>query len=285
VGLEAIVAKAAYPMRVCLKGVFAVVKCGLGAILLGLLMAPNVYGFQWVRPFSGAIARVSFPSFEMDSFLLFRVRNLLQQGEVGNCGPTAAAMVISAYRDSNDHEGLEALRDEMGLWSWQRYPMRAWRLPGGRAGMTTPKMLLGLLQHFGEGLNFDDLQHPFLPNESYGLLALRSAIQNGRPVIVLVESSALWGTSKPGLHWVVITGVRGDSFIYNDPGDAKRWEIGAERLWRAWRLNAFFRHLPGVEGFSGWTSNRSLNVWPIDGGPTVSTYRPTASTVSWYEQP
>ena len=68
----------------------------------------------------------------------------------------------------------------------------------------------------------------------------------------MVESPVLWGTHQAGLHWIVVRGVKGDTFVFNDPGDGRRHTISAEQLWRAWRLHPLWRRLPGVDGFTAY---------------------------------
>lgn len=183
---------------------------------------------------------------------------LAQRGDKANCGPTAVAMVVGAYRRLRNRTALAVLRDAIGSWSWDRFPMRSWHLPGHSPGMTTPAMLASALAHFGGAVRFDRLGHSFLPAEAHALPALVRALSEGRPVIALVESSVLWGTHGAGLHWIVLRGLEGGEARYNDPGDAGVFAIPLGRLWRAWRLGAAYHLLPGVEAFVGFAADRPV---------------------------
>ena len=63
---------------------------------------------------------------------LLPVISLEQRDSVANCGLTAAAMLIGAYHYPTDPVGQARLRDDIGQWSWARFPMRAWHLPEDR---------------------------------------------------------------------------------------------------------------------------------------------------------
>lgn len=189
------------------------------------------------------------------------VPTIAQRGDIANCGPTAVAMVLGAYRGLANGTALSILRDDIGMWSWDRFPRRAWHLPGADPGMTTPSMLHASLHAFAEDLRFARVSHPFLPMEAWALPALRGAVAQGRPVIALVDSSVIWGTSRPGLHWVVVRGFDDDQVLYNDPGDAGVFTIPAHRFWLAWRLNGVFRNLPGLGPFVGFAATRAVPGW------------------------
>ncbi len=190
------------------------------------------------------------------------VPTIAQRGDIANCGPTAIAMVLGSYRGLSNGTELAILRDDVGMWSWERFPQRAWHLPGADPGMTTPSMLHASLHAFAGELSFDRISHPFLPMEAWALPALHAAVTDGRPVITLVESSVIWGTGRPGLHWVVVRGLDGGDVLYNDPGDAGVFRIPGHRFWRAWRLNGVFRNLPGLDPFVGFVAGRPVPGWP-----------------------
>ena len=178
------------------------------------------------------------------------VTALTQEGEVANCGPTAAAMLLG-HRVASVRP--DALRDAIGHWSWRRFPLRHFRLPGHEPGMTTPAMMREILKAFGGRGRVQTLKHPVLPPEAWALLALRDLIKRGSPVLLMVESPVLWGTSQPGLHWIVVRGLDGDAFLFNDPADGSVQTVSAERLWRAWRLHPLWHRLPGVHPFTAFT--------------------------------
>ena len=64
-----------------------------------------------------------------------------QRGDKTNCGPTTAAMALAAFQKVSSPGELRALRDTVGEWSWQAFPLRQMRLPGYDAGMTTRAMM------------------------------------------------------------------------------------------------------------------------------------------------
>lgn len=208
---------------------------------------------------------------------LLDVAVLAQRGEVANCGPTAAAMILRHGGVSVDPAGL---RDRIGHWSWDRFPMRALSVPGRAPGMTSPGMMRAVLDAFGGVMRFRTLTHPFIPGEAYALVALREALASGRPVLLMVESPVLWGTEQAGLHWIVVRGVEGDQFIYNDPSDGSQQSVSAERLWRAWRLHPLWRRLPGIDAFTAFVADRQR---PCDHQPVqlAAACPPWALSDSW----
>ncbi len=186
------------------------------------------------------------------SKVVLDVAVLAQRGNVSNCGPTAAAMLLAHAGGVVD---AARLRDRIGRWYWDRFPMRAISLPGRASGMTSPGMMREVLDAFGGRARFQPLAHPFLPGEAHALPALRHAVASGRAVLLLVESPVLWGTTQAGLHWIVVNGVDGDTFIFNDPGDGTQHRVSAEHLWRAWRLHPLWRRLPGIAAFTAFVAD------------------------------
>jgi hypothetical protein len=183
-----------------------------------------------------------------------------QVGEATNCGPTAAAMVLAAYAGQTHRAELEQLRDRLGQWSWGQFPLRRFKAFGYDAGMTTPAMMLDTLNRFGGGLTFADIgaEHPWLPREAWAIVLLRASLQTGRPLIALVQSSVLWGSTGPGLHWVVVLGLEGGQVIFNDPADGQRNQVTLTRFWDAWRLNPLFRDLGVIRSFVALAPDRPL---------------------------
>lgn len=175
---------------------------------------------------------------------------LLQQvGDKHNCGPTAAAMTLGAYGVSNRQApgGLEGLRNAMGQWSWDAYPIRRLRLPGTDAGASPPNVVQAMLNRFSpRGLSFhvDAQPHPWLPAELWALTRLRAQLESGRPLTSLVTSRVIWGQpSAPGLHWVVVRGLRSDGVVINDPADQTRRVIPLSTFLDAWSLDGVFAAL------------------------------------------
>ncbi len=194
---------------------------------------------------------IPLPSVDLD------VPMAVQASQQANCGPTAAAMLLAAYR-GDEGLALERLRDAVGAWSWARYPSRAWHLPWRDPGMTTPAMVEGILEHFGGDVRFERLSHPHLAPESSSLVTLARALAQGRPVLALVEAPTLWGTEKPGLHWIVVRGFERGRVVFNDPADGKRWSISVRSFWQAWRLSAWYRAIPGIEGYTAFVGDRPM---------------------------
>lgn len=182
-----------------------------------------------------------------------------QIGEVTNCGPSAAAMVIGAYRSVDDLGVLRGIRDAVGEWSWDEFPLRRLAFPGYDAGMSTPLMMKASLNRFGGGdVRFDLLSHPWLPEEAYAIAALHANLEQGRPLIALVQASTLWENGSPALHWVVIRGIKGDRIVFNDSADTGRMELPMERFLDAWRLNPFYQGLPTIGPYTALVPSRPL---------------------------
>jgi hypothetical protein len=192
---------------------------------------------------------------------------LRQLGTKTNCGPTSAAMALGAFGRNalatNEADGLGdlyGLRDVIGEWTWQKFPLRQMRLSGYDAGMTTRDMMEDALDHFGEGLDWTPVDHAWLPLEAWSVIALKQSLSERRPMIVLAEARLLWGLEAPGLHWVVVRGTDRGHVVFNDPGDGTIGRIPLERFWRAWRLPDVYRSLPMVSGFEALTPSLSMPV-------------------------
>lgn len=188
----------------------------------------------------------------------FVVPGIAQTGDVTNCGPTAAAMIVAAFEGLGDEGRLVGLRDEIGRWSWEEFPLRRVSLPGYDAGMTTPGMLRAVLDRFAAPVAFEPFEHPWIPAEAWSLLALARYLEESRPVLALVQASTLWNARTPSLHWVVVRGLDGGDVIYNDPADGTRSTVPLPRFWAAWRLNELYRRLPMVGAFQGLVPTASL---------------------------
>lgn len=180
---------------------------------------------------------------------------LAQFGDVNNCGPTAAAMLLAGYQGTATQAELEALREAIGYWSWDMFPLRQLRLPGYDAGMTTPGMLRATLDHFADDVAFAPVEHPWLPAEVWSVATLKRALVERRPLLALVQSATLWNVRTAGLHWVVVRGIEDGVVIYNDPADGTRSEVPFDRFWRAWRLSELYRSLPMVGAFQALAPN------------------------------
>lgn len=195
-----------------------------------------------------------------------------QTGDVANCGPTAAAMVLAAYWGVSDPAHVGTIRSLLGTWSWMQFPERSWHLPGQDPGMVTPAMMLATLQRFGHDVRFERLTNKWIPGDAYALAALRWSMAAGRPVVALVSSDVLWGTKRVGLHWVVVSGLHGDHVVYNDPGDACRFEMPVSRFLEAWRLRGVFRLLPGFDAYTAFVGDRAVPGFPATRAGLVAAF-------------
>ncbi len=185
-----------------------------------------------------------------------------QRGDKTNCGPTTAAMTLAAFQKVSTPAELRALRDTVGEWSWQAFPLRQMRLPGYDAGMTTRAMMKESLERFGAA-RWEAFEHPWIPLEAWSVIGLKQAIAERRPVVILAEAAPLWGLEAPGLHWVVVHGFERGEVIFNDPADGAVARLPIARFWDAWRLSDAYRSLPMVAGFEALVPDRSLPVVPV----------------------
>jgi len=188
-----------------------------------------------------------------------------QSGDKTNCGPTTAAMTLAAFRGEADPKRARALRDLVGEWTWQAFPLRQMRAPGYDAGMTTREMMRQSLDAFGQSANvrFEALDHPWLPLEAWSIVAMKRALFERRPIVVLAEASTLWDLPRAtGLHWVVVRGMSAGAVVMNDPADGAITTVPLERFWTAWHLSDLYRSLPMVAGFEALIADRSLPIRP-----------------------
>lgn len=152
---------------------------------------------------------------------------LQQVGVKTNCGPTAAAMLLAAYHQGDGTE----LRDKIGEWTWLRFPLRA------IFGTTTLQMLKDSLNHFSNGITFDEDSHPWLPKQVWAIISLKARLKQHRPLLALVDAKTLWGIPNAvGLHWIVVRGFSGKYLRYNDPADNSVQKISISQFWGAWSL-------------------------------------------------
>lgn len=183
-----------------------------------------------------------------------------QLGDKTNCGPTTAAMTLGAYQGVHEPGAIRVIRDVLGEWTWQAFPLRQMRLAGYDAGMTTRHMMASALERFEPTVGWEPVEHPWLPLEAWSLVTLKQALAERRPVVVLAEARTLWGLDVAGLHWVVVRGVDGGQVVFNDPADGAVARLPLDRFWLAWRLPDVYRSLPMVAGFEALVPDRSLPV-------------------------
>lgn len=182
-----------------------------------------------------------------------------QIGNKTNCGPTVAAMAVAAFAQPSQ-PSLRELRDLIGEWTWQAFPMRQMRLPGYDAGMTTRHMMKTSMERFRPEVGWHPVEHAWLPLEAWSIITLKQAVSERRPLVVLAEARTLWGLDVAGLHWVVVTGIDAGQVRFNDPADGASASLPLERFWTAWRLSPVYRSLPMVAGFEALIPDRSLPV-------------------------
>lgn len=183
-----------------------------------------------------------------------------QLGDKTNCGPTTAAMALGAFQGVHEPSAIRVIRDVLGEWTWQAFPLRQMRLAGYDAGMTTRHMMAAALERFEPTVGWEPVEHPWLPLEAWSVVALKQALAERRPVVVLAEARTLWGLDVAGLHWVVVRGVEAGQVVFNDPADGAVARLPLDRFWLAWRLPDVYRSLPMVAGFEALVPDRSLPV-------------------------
>lgn len=191
-----------------------------------------------------------------------------QIGDKTNCGPTTAAMALGAFKRVAG-PAVRDLRDAVGEWTWQTFPMRQLRLAGYDAGMTTRHMMKASLERYEPAVQWAPVEHRWLPPELWSIIAMKQAVSERRPLVVLAEARTLWKLDAPGLHWVVVRGFEGGDVVFNDPADGSVSRVSIERFWQAWRLSDIYRSLPMVAGFEALAPDRSLPI-PLVAAPHVT---------------
>jgi hypothetical protein len=142
-----------------------------------------------------------------------------------NCGPTSVAMLLAAH-------GVEVSSAEV-----RRQVMALQRTPNCHDCGSFIEALAAATEAFG--LRALDLQGPDGKLRRWSADDLRAALRASRPVVPQVKFRLLPGREDAaygGDHYIVLTGVVGDAFLYNDPiddGPGYGRVIGAEQLQRA----------------------------------------------------
>jgi LysM repeat protein len=123
-----------------------------------------------------------------------------------NCGPTTVGMALAAFGISVPSGQLRA------------ETLNAQRMWGNGVGTLITALATVVRQH---GLETHDLQADGAVKR-WSLDDIRAHIRQGHPVVVQVRYRSLPGRGAVrffGDHYILVTGVVGDSFLYNDPID------------------------------------------------------------------
>ena len=124
-----------------------------------------------------------------------------------NCGPTAVGMALDAFGLSVPSRQIRAAA------------LDAQRMYGNGVGTLITALAQVVEQNGLEAIGLRDAAGAI---RRWGLDDLRAQIQQGRPVIVQVRYRLLPGRGGAyyfGDHYILVTGVVGDGFLYNDPID------------------------------------------------------------------
>lgn len=148
-----------------------------------------------------------------------------------NCGPTSVAMLLAAH-------GLTASPAEV-----RRQVMALQGTPNCQDCGSFIEALAGAAETYG--LRALDLQAPDGKLRRWRLEDLRAALRANHPVIPQVKFRLLPGREDAlyrGDHYIVLTGIVGDAFLYNDPiddGPGYGRVISGEQLLRAMGASDF----------------------------------------------
>src|SRR5438132_1395472 len=124
-----------------------------------------------------------------------------------NCGPTAVGMALEAFGVAVPSRQLRAAT------------LDAQHMYGNGVGTLITALAQVVQQN---GLSANDLRDEAGQLRRWGLDDIRAHIQRGQPVIVQVRYRSLPGRGGAyyfGDHYILVTGLVGDGFLYNDPID------------------------------------------------------------------
>jgi LysM repeat protein len=124
-----------------------------------------------------------------------------------NCGPTAVGMALDAFGISVPARQLRAAT------------LDAQHMYGNGVGTLITALAQVVQQN---GLSALDLRDESGALRRWGLDDIRTQLHQGHPVIVQVRYRSLPGRGGAyyfGDHYILVTGVVGDGFLYNDPID------------------------------------------------------------------
>jgi hypothetical protein len=196
------------------------------ADVLARTRAPSVYELPWAYPENlRADVRLSVP---------YRTQLDGSDYAGSNCGPTVLGMALETFgvnRPPSDLRGdvltseeFEPTDTDAGSFIWALA-----RVAQGH----------GLLVHDLYEANGSDMHR-------WNLDEIRDSVRLKRPVIVQVVYRGLPGREDSGYygdHYIIITGLLGDTFLYNDPigGAAANEAPGFDRLMTATQLRRAMR--------------------------------------------
>jgi hypothetical protein len=167
-----------------------------------------------------------------------------------NCGPTVLGMALESFGVNTppaelrgqvlDTEDLDPTDDDAGSFIWAL----------ARVAQSHGVLTHGLYEQDGTVL------HRWNTDE------IRDNVRNGRPVIVQVVYRALPGREESGYygdHYIIITGLLGDDFLYNDPigGFVAREAPGYDRLMSPAQLRRAMRASDTGYAFTAFAVGRS----------------------------
>jgi len=183
---------------------------------LGRMVTPDPESLPWGYPASTdpSVVRLKVPYYsQLDG----------SSWAEANCGPTSLSMALGMY-------GIE-----MPSWMLRPEVLNAQGMWGDEAGTLLDALARVAEAHVirVEGLYDGDQFHRWSVGE------VHDQLEHGHPVIAQVryrvlperEGSLYWGD-----HYIVLTGVAGDRFLYNDPIDADG--VGYDRIMSASTLAA-----------------------------------------------
>jgi len=182
----------------------------------------------WVEAFDVEVGRApatrqlpqAYPTdTAMDIFHVFAPYRSQLDGSAyqeANCGPTAVGMALDAFGVSVPPRQLRA------------EALDAQHMFGNGVGT----LITALAQVVEEnGLSAIDVREASGALRRWSLDDVRAQVQQGHPVIVQVRYRSLPGRGGAyyfGDHYILVTGVAGDGFLYNDPIDIDG--IGWDRI-------------------------------------------------------
>jgi LysM repeat protein len=177
-----------------------------GAIELGMELILPGAGPVYALPMQPGVARIAVP---------YRSQLDGTPWAGANCGPTALGM------------GLESLGIKMSSTELRRQVLNAQGIWGNNVGTLMDALAKVGANNGARPIGLFDGNRI----AKWSLSDLREQLKAGRPVIVQVRFRALPGRAGVRYyndHYIILTGLSGDNFLYNDPIDSDG--PGANRL-------------------------------------------------------